>query len=547
MEGVSGFACLWVPHFPAAAVECGAPGLRERPLAVVTGAPPATSVLEANQPAREEGVRPGMTEAEARAGCPLLVSRPYAAEVMAAARHALLDVALAVSPRVEDTAPGLVSIDIAGLDRLMGTPEAIGRRLVALARAAGFEARVGVAASRTLARIATALSPERVTVVPPGRERAVLAPAPLTVLDLSPELAATLARWGISTLGELAALPREGLATRLGAPGLRAHDLASGSDREPFNVYTPPPYWEEAQGLEWEIESLGALAVVLQGVLERLCARLRAAHVCADAVDLHLQLPSGESEARAIPLASPTYEPEPILMLLRLEIEARPPGAPVIGVALRVHPVPHRPGQGGLWQPPAPALRDLAAVLTRLTALVGAGNVGSPRPIDTHRPDAFTIVPFSPSHDLDDPARQGRGAAGRGRSTTGWELRSPAAARHHDTVTSSQPSARTGLVDPSPPLPAPDVPEHRLALRRLRPPRGVEVVTDAGHRPVAVHLNGTVSRVTASAGPWRTSGEWWEGRAWARDEWDVALADGLLCRLARDLVSGRWQLDGVYD
>jgi protein ImuB len=64
---------------------------------------------------------------------------------------------------------------------------------------------------------------------------------------------------------------------------------------------------------------------------------------------------------------------------------------------------------------------------------------------------------------------------------------------------------------------------------------------------VAVHLNGTRTRVTASAGPWRTSGAWWDGDAWARDEWDVALADGRIARLARDLVSGRWQLDGVYD
>jgi protein ImuB len=72
-------------------------------------------------------------------------------------------------------------------------------------------------------------------------------------------------------------------------------------------------------------------------------------------------------------------------------------------------------------------------------------------------------------------------------------------------------------------------------------------VTDGGQRPVAVNLNGVVRRVTACAGPWRTSGEWWDDRAWAREEWDVALADGLLCRLARDLVNGHWQLDAVYD
>jgi protein ImuB len=54
-------------------------------------------------------------------------------------------------------------------------------------------------------------------------------------------------------------------------------------------------------------------------------------------------------------------------------------------------------------------------------------------------------------------------------------------------------------------------------------------------------------RVVSGAGPWRLSGEWWDRRGWARDEWDLLLADGTLCRLALDRVSGQWLLDGVYD
>ncbi len=50
------------------------PTLAERPLAVVRGAPPVTRVVEANAAAREAGVAPGMTESEARARCPHLVS-----------------------------------------------------------------------------------------------------------------------------------------------------------------------------------------------------------------------------------------------------------------------------------------------------------------------------------------------------------------------------------------------------------------------------------------------------------------------------------------
>jgi len=70
--------------------------------------------------------------------------------------------------------------------------------------------------------------------------------------------------------------------------------------------------------------------------------------------------------------------------------------------------------------------------------------------------------------------------------------------------------------------------------------------------------------VTQAAGPWRTSGAWWEEGAagaagaagdsgarravsWNRDEWDVALSEGAVCRIFHDRVTRRWFLDGVYD
>ena len=53
------------------------------------------------------------------------------------------------------------------------------------------------------------------------------------------------------------------------------------------------------------------------------------------------------------------------------------------------------------------------------------------------------------------------------------------------------------------------------------------------------------------AGPWRTSGAWWEhdGQAgpWSRDEWDVALTDGAVYRIFRDRVTDGWFIDGVVD
>jgi len=492
---VSRLACVRVPSFAAAAVVRGEPALAERPLAIVQGTPPAARVVEANAAAREWGVAPGMTETQARARCAELVRRPFVEASVTSAQHALLTAALGVSPRVEDGGPGLASVEIHGLGRLIGDDSAVGERLVRLARDVGLEARIGIAGGRTAARVAS-YGDARVTVVPADADAASLAPAPLDRVDLPELVVITLRRWGIADLGALAALPRDALARRLGPAGLLAHDLATGTDHAPFRPWTPPPFWEEAQGLDWEVHDLLALGAVLEAVLARLAARLATVHLAADVIDVRLGLVSGARHERTVALAHPTRDVELMLAVLRLDLERQPPPAAVIDVALSVQPVVTRPGQGGLWQPPTPAERDLAALLARLVRLVGPDNVGSPALDDSHRPDAVTLEPFAPP----------------------------------DAVTSD------AAVTTAPPL----------ALRRLRPPHAVNVVVD-DERPARVVHGATSARVIACAGPWRVSGEWWDTRGWARDEWDLLLDDGTLCRLAYDRVTNRWLLDGIYD
>ncbi|MCL6640719.1 MAG: DNA polymerase Y family protein, partial [Candidatus Rokubacteria bacterium] len=391
VERVSVLACVRVPWFAvAAAVRCE-PALAERPLVIVRGTPPATQVVEAGAAARERGILPGMSEAQARARCADLVRRPASEMTETSARQALLGAALGVSPRVEDGGPGIAYVELAGLERLFGSAAAIGERLVRAVRAVGLEARIGIASTRIAARVASH-GPARVTVVAPDEEGALLASAPLDVLPLPPELRATLAWWGIHDLGGLAALPRAGLATRLGPRGLAAQDLARGVDREPFRPWTPPPFWEEARGLDWEVTDLPALLPVVRGVLERLSARLDAAHLAADTAELRLGLASGLRVERAIALAHPTRDPEVVLALVRRELEARPPAGPVVEVSVGARPVRPRPGQPALGQPPVPLERDMAALLGRLVHLVGPERVGSPVVEDSHRPDAIHLV-----------------------------------------------------------------------------------------------------------------------------------------------------------
>jgi protein ImuB len=514
VDGLSRFACVRVEAFAAAALERGEPALREQPLAVIAGAAPATRVIEANARARADGVRAGLTEAEAVVRCPALVRRPASPEAEAAARQALLEACLGVSPRLEDAAAGLVHVDLAGLGRLFGDGSDIGRRLHRQAHAVGLPARIGIASSRAAAGVAARVGPA-VHVLAAATERATLAAVPLATLPWPAELTATFARWGLTTLGDLAALPRAGVGARLGRVGLAAHDLAVGIDRAPFRTWTPPPFWEEAQGLEWEIVTLPALVPVLQRVLERLCTRLAAAHLLVDALDVRLALASGGHHTRSVALAAPLGDAASIVSLLALDIEAHPPAAAVTAVSLSARVLPRRTASGGLWHPPPPAPRDLAAVLARLTLLVGSANVGRPVLGDSHRPDDYTLRPFDDSPMADEREAEAGGAGSGDRVASGDDASPPSA----------------GL----------------LALRRLRPPRRVEVDTHDG-RPVRVRdALGLDASVEISAGPWRLSGHWWDTEAWARDEWDVALSDGTIWRLAHDRLASVWLLDALYD
>ena len=88
-------------------------------------------------------------------------------------------------------------------------------------------------------------------------------------------------------------------------------------------------------------------------------------------------------------------------------------------------------------------------------------------------------------------------------------------------------------------------------LRRFRPPLAIRVMVERG-RPVRVAIDrrgmpgGQVER---AAGPWRTSGAWWDAgsAAWDRDEWDATFSDGSICRLFRDRIHDCWFLEAVLD
>src|SRR5437667_9417171 len=223
-------ACLLVPDLPVAAACRADPDLAARPLALSEGGGPHAPIVAAAAAGRARGVRAGHTVAQARAIAADLVVRPRDEAAERSAVRALVDVAASLASRFEAAADGAVFLDAAGAAHLVPSEAGLATALGARAARVGLAARAAVGGSMTVARLAALHATE---VVPPGTELGFLAPLPLACLAPPPAIAATLERWGIRRLGDLARLPVAEVATRPGPAGAAPVPTARGPGEPP--------------------------------------------------------------------------------------------------------------------------------------------------------------------------------------------------------------------------------------------------------------------------------------------------------------------------
>jgi len=267
--------CVHIPRFALAVAAGGREALAAGPVALAPEAGREQLIGEASAAAEAHGVRAGLRLGEALARCPRLeLVAPDPAGV-ADEWDRLLAALEGIGAAVEPGEAGLAWFDARGLRALHGG--CVEGVIAAARRALSTPARLGAAPSRFAAlAAATRARARRPEIAPagPARLAAYLAPLPVKLLSARPETAAlpeTLERFGIATLGALAALPRDALADRFGAAGPLARDLARGRDR-PLRPRTPAERLEERLDLP-ESASGPQLERALGLLIDRLLAR----------------------------------------------------------------------------------------------------------------------------------------------------------------------------------------------------------------------------------------------------------------------------------
>jgi protein ImuB len=528
------FASIYIPDFSIQAVVRGEPALRQRAVVLIEGSPPLERVVARNEAAARIGLDLGMTKSQA-AQFPSLEIRQRSRSREQSTHAALLDLGWSVSPRVEDTAADSIVVDLAGLACLLGSEEEIANLLAKRASDLGLIVQIAVSANLEVALHAARGFPG-ITAIPPGEESQRIGPLPIQVFSPAAEILETFERWGVRSCEALAKLPLLQLSERLGQQGVQLHRWARGTSVRSMILAEPTLSFEEEIALEYAAEELEPLAFLLGRLLDQLCARLTARSLAActlrlrfgldTACDHKASLENGnrrsdekKSYEKTFTLPVPMRDSKMLLKLLRLHLQSDPPSAPIVHIYLAADPASPRVTQEGLFLPSAPDPEKLELTIARLVNIVGNSHVGSPRLIDSHRPDAFQMSRFLPARDAQ-PVRQ---------KTIGVE-------RECKPVT---------------------------AFRCFRPAPRARVALHEG-RPAHISFPTVHGEVAAASGPWRTSGEWWHEDTWHREEWDVEIrqpskssANAIenssaephksLYRIYYDVLRQAWFVAGMYD
>ncbi|PYX68010.1 MAG: hypothetical protein DMG78_26390, partial [Acidobacteria bacterium] len=97
---------------------------------------------------------------------------------------------------------------------------------------------------------------------------------------------------------------------------------------------------------------------------------------------------------RKLSLPLPMLDAKVFLKLLQLDLNAHPPGAPIVKIHLSAEPARPRSAQGGLFLPPSPEPEKLELTLARIAGIVGEQKVGAVELLDTHHPEGFRMRRF---------------------------------------------------------------------------------------------------------------------------------------------------------
>ncbi|MFV0525169.1 MAG: DNA polymerase IV [Acidimicrobiales bacterium] len=314
------------------------PLLRGRPVLVGMGV-----VTAASYEAKRRGVTTPMGIGPARRLCPDAVVVPPRMEAYAEASRAVFAIFDDVTPEVEGLSIDEAFLDVTGLWRLVGDGPSVAAALRhRVAADVGLPISVGVASTKFLAKVASAVSkPDGLLVVPAGEELAFLRPLPIRRLwGVGPVTAERLAARGLTTVADVADLAEPALAAMVGVAGARhLHALAHNRDPRPVDTGRRRRSMGSQRAFPARQAAWADAEVVLLEVVDRVAGRLRTADRLGRTVVVRLRYGDFTDATRSHTLPEATNATAVLLDTARNLLrsawpEVRARGVSKIGVAV---------------------------------------------------------------------------------------------------------------------------------------------------------------------------------------------------------------------
>jgi DNA polymerase-4 len=299
--------------FYASVAQRDDPRLRGVPLAI-SGSSRRAVVLTASYEARPFGVRSAMPLYRALELCPqLTVVRPDFARYREASDRVFAifeNGAAAVEGLSLDEA--FVALPDASLDEARAFAERVRERV---RDEVGLTVSAGVATVKMVAKIASdANKPDGLTVVPPGTERAFLAPLPVGRLwGIGPKTLPRVEAAGVRTIGDVAALDDDALARIFGRGGAFYRDLALGIDDRVVDGSRERKSISTEETFEFDVRDEARILALLREQAAELSAGLKRRDMRASTVGVKIKRSDFTVTGRQTTLAVPTDDADTIL------------------------------------------------------------------------------------------------------------------------------------------------------------------------------------------------------------------------------------------
>jgi protein ImuB len=531
------YLSVWLRRLPTDRIARRASAPDDAPLVVVEPVKLALRVSALNDAAAALGLTCGLPLADVRAMYPAIQVRDADRAADRQLLEAVADWCDRYTPLVGLHPPDGLLLDISGCAHLFGGEQVLGRDMIARLARQGLQVRLGLADTPGCAFAVARCGKTRL--VPPGAQRDVLAPLPLSDLRIDADIVAALAQAGLKRIADIMARPRAPLAARYGAALLRQLDRALGLEGEPIMPRLPLPSYVAERSfpdpIGREEDVLGTLAQLAQ----ELCQMMERRGEGARLLQMALYRADGKVHRLEAGAGQPLRDPQQMrrLFVERLAVvgDVCDPGFGYDMVRLSTLVAePLSLVQSGLDA--GDHRVELVHLIDRLSARFGARRLTRPLPRDTHIPER--AIAAVPAQAVSDPVRSA--LMTRGDFTQH--------AYSQDSL------AQDSLLQDS-----------LAAVRPIRlfaMPERVEVINEVPDgAPVRFTWRKRVHHVRAAEGPERIAMEWWSDglRALPRDYFRVESRDGLRAWLFRqdfhvvdeagdetDETVSRWFVHGLF-